>query len=163
MRMPFRLLSLVLALLLAFTGAAIAEVVGQDTTEAVVTENVAQEETTAEPEPQNMFRKYSTVELFALKIMLDTEIASRDDKTDFSVTIPKGKYIVGVDIPAMAYVITAPESGSVSIYVFDQNGDEVDWVSLNRSEVYGKLELHEGYIVKLHDVAIFTRYKGLGF
>lgn len=164
MRMPIRLISLILALLLALPGAAIAEVVGQDTTEAVVTENVAQEETTAEPEPQNMFRKYSTVELFALKVMLDTEIASRDDATEFSVTVPRGKYIVGIDIPARAYTLTNPSDDDMArILVTDQNGKSVYYFYLHESEVYGKLDLLEGYTVELENPVTFTRYKGLGF
>lgn len=149
MKKSVRLLSLVLALLLAFTGAAVAETEGT--------------ETETETEQVNMFREYSTEELLAMKIMLETEIASRDDVKDFKVTVPMGRYIVGVDIPARAYALACPDARA-HIIVRDQIGKKVYELKLNKGAVYGKLDLLDGYTVEIvENNFVFTPYKGLGF
>lgn len=142
--MKIRLLSLVLAVLLVFPGAAFAENTDEWT---------------------NIFADYSIDTLYALRVILDTEIASRENK-DKEVTVPVGQYIVGIDIPEGIYTITstATDYGFSAVHVFNQKRDIVLWETISEGEQIGKIELLYGYQIEISSVpVIFTTYKGLGF
>lgn len=142
--MKIRLLSLVLAVLLAFPGAAFAENAKGLT---------------------NIFSDYSIDTLYVLRVILDTEIASRENK-DKEVTVPIGQYIVGIDIPEGIYTITGASTSlySSSVRVFDQKGNKVLWETISEGEQIGKIELLYGYQVNIeYESVVFSTYKGLGF
>lgn len=142
MKKSVRLLSLALVLLLAFTGAAVAE---------------------TEAEQVNMFREYSTEELLAMKIMLETELASRTDAKDFKVTVPQGRYIIGIDIPAGTYTLTL--KGLSGLITYFENGESIDVHLLTEDhDTVGKVELYNGLQIEIsYGPIVFTPYKGLGF
>lgn len=144
--MKIRLLSLVLAVLLVFPGAAVAEVYEW-------------------PELKAAFSECTIEMLYSIKTLLDTEIASREDK-DKEVPVPVGTYIVGDDIPAGTYTVTGASNSFLSstVRVLDQNGKKISWAAISNGEQIGKLVLLSGYQIEIEDGAvIFSTYKGLGF
>lgn len=139
--MIIRLLSLVLAVLLVFPGAAFSE----------------------DYEPlENIFAESSTRDLLLMKTMIEVELASREDK-DISVSVPSGIYTVGVDIPEDVYTIIGDDTVS-SIKVFDCNRRTVISETLYKDQRLGRTDLLYGYKVQITGGSLlFTRYKGLGF
>lgn len=142
--MKIRLLSLVLAVLLVFPGAAYAVNVDAFT---------------------NMFSEYSTEALLALRVFLDTEIASRDN-TDKEVTVPVGVYIVGLDIPAGVYTI---HNGNKvldysSVWHYSSSGLLLNAYTFSGDDYIGKIELEHGQKLDIMSgPVIMSTYKGLGF
>ena len=84
------------------------------------------------------------------------------------VTVPQGRYTVGVDIPAGAYRLEFPddEFDTGMIYIYIPGKDLPDkWYSVGKYsnvQVFGKLELVEGTIFELQGTtATFYTYTGL--
>jgi hypothetical protein len=146
MTMKIRLLSVVLAVSLFLSGAALAEA-------------------DAFASLQSTFEQVSTSDLLMLKTMLEVEIASREDK-NMEVTVPAGIYYVGVDIPAGIYTIidTSDSYLGARFCVYDPNGYININEHLSKGSRIGKVELNLGDKVKIENhPVIFTTYKGLGF
>lgn len=141
--MKIRLLSVVLAVSLFLSGAALAEA-------------------DAFASLQSSFEQVSTSDLLMLKTMLEVEIASREDK-DMEVTVPAGIYYVGIDIPVGVYTIIG-EDTVASVKVLDLNGVKIISETLYKEQMLGRTDLAFGYKVEIHGgPVIFTKYKGLGF
>lgn len=140
--MKIRLLSLVLAVLLVFPGAAFAE-------------NYFPQD--------NIFAKYSTDSLYLFKTMIETVLATREDR-DKAVTVPMGYFTVGVDIPAGYYTIIDVEDKITSCFSVHKDGERVFVQRIADGAQLGKFTLAEGYTVMIENgPVIFTKYKGLGF
>lgn len=139
--MKIRLLSLVLAVLFTFPGAAFSE----------------------DYKPlENKLAGTSTRDLLLLKTMVEVELASREDK-DISVSVPSGIYTVGVDIPEDVYTIIGDDAVS-SIKVIDYNGRTVIYETLYKDQRLGRTDLLYGFKVQITGgPLLFTKYKGLGF
>lgn len=138
MKKPIRLLTMIMVLLLAFTGTAVAEINYDD---------------------------YSVEELIALKTQITEEITART-KSAKSVSVPAGKYIIGVDIPAGTYTLTFKGNYSTVISIYSWNGDILDYYlfMVGGSDTVGKIELQEGQQIEIAtEPIIFSPYKGLGF
>lgn len=144
MKMPVRLLSLVLVFALAFPGAAFA---------------------LSEMPASNPFADYSIENLYMLKSMIDVEIASRETK-EKSVTIPMGQYKVGLDIPSGNYTIigSALQYGYSRFRLYSPNGELIISELVAKDEIIGKVVLDYGCTVLINlDQVTFTTYKGFGF
>lgn len=140
MKLSIRFLSLFFSLMLLFPAAASAEV-------------------------ENPLEGVSLDELIAGKLLIEAEIATREGEFK-TVTVPIGKYYVGLDIPAGVYTLTGAEGGWLSseVSVYDPSGDRVFWGLISAGEQIGKLELLYGYQVEIEtEAVIFSTYKGLGF
>lgn len=139
MKMPVRLLSLVLVLSIFFSGAVSAEVTLED----------------------NPLTEWSTERLYSMIAWIEAEIARREDR-DKKVEVPSGIYIVGYDIPIGTYTITSKDSFGY-IQVHDQNDEYIFNSVPDEGEKIGKVDLKYGYIVTLKGLFVFEPYKGLGF
>lgn len=143
MKLCVRFLSVVLAVSLFLSGAAMAEA---DMFAAL----------------KNSFAQVSTADLLMLKSMLEVEIASREDK-DKEVTVPAGIYYVGVDIPIGIYTIIGADTVA-SVKIRDHNGLQILSETLYKDQMLGRTDLAFGYKVEIHGgPVIFSNYKGLGF
>ena len=140
--MKIRLLSVVLILLLAFSGAAFAQ----------------------DYFPQdNIFAEYSTDSLYLFKSMIDVVLASREDK-DKAVTVPIGIYTVGIDIPVGYYTIIDVQDKIVSCFSVHKDGTRTFVQRIGDGAQLGKIALSDGQVVLIENgPVIFTKYKGLGF
>jgi len=140
--MKIRLLSVVLAVLLVFPGAAFAEIYEW-------------------PELKAAFSECTIEMLYSIKTLLDTEIASREDK-DKEVVVPVGEYIVGDDIPAGVYTVTTGDHYT-SIEIFDNEKRVQDFDFMDAGTI-GKLTLKNGQRVVIEYQSVtFSTYKGLSF
>lgn len=91
---------------------------------------------------------------------IQAELWARSITKD-GVTIAKGEYIVGEDIPEGVYRITIPEGGwSVLLTVFSEDGEEERY-SVGGESPIGKLDLAGKARIKFDDVVIFHTYTGL--
>lgn len=85
------------------------------------------------------------------------------------VTVPQGRYTVGVDIPAGTYRLEFPDdefdTGMIYIYPDADTEYPAKWYSVGKYshvQILGKLELSEGMIFDLQDTtATFYIYTGL--
>lgn len=114
---------------------------------------------------ENPFEGVPLDELIAAKLMIEAEIAAREDEFK-TVTVPIGKYAVGLDIPAGVYTITGAASGWLPsvVCVYDQNGNRLYRGQVSDGDKIGRLDLVFGQIVEIEiDQVIFSTYKGLGF
>lgn len=133
--MKIRLLSLVLAVLLVFPGAAFAEI---------------------------NFDDYSVEELIALKTQIHTEIINRT-KDEKSVRVPMGSYTVGIDIPAGTYMLIGGSDISM-ITVYSENGELLTIHSMYLDDNVGRIDFLKGQRIEINGGAIvFSAYRGLGF
>lgn len=88
--------------------------------------------------------------------------------TSAGVTVPAGKYTVGIDIPAGIYRLEFPNDeydvGTIFIYVSGKEYPD-NYYSVGKGAqvpVYGKLELVDGMVFDLQDTtATFYTYTGL--
>jgi len=146
--MKIRLLSLVLAVLLVFPGAAFAE--NGNPYDAYITYW------------KELFGTCSTDLLLQVKSVIDVELASREDLNK-EVDVPQGLYIIGIDIPAGTYTITAAgEIAMVTLYTSDDN--LITMHSMYEGEAIGKIDLQFGQKIEITGSAVvFSTYKGLGF
>lgn len=146
MKLCIRLLSVVLAFSLFFSGAALAE---------------ADLFTTL----KSTFEQVSTDDLLIFKSMIEVELATREDK-GMEVTVPAGIYYVGIDIPAGVYTIidTSNSYLGARFCVYDAYGYININEHLSQGSQIGKVVLNSGEKVKIENApVIFTKYKGLGF
>lgn len=134
MKMPVRVLSLVLAVILFVPIVAHAEI---DLSE------------------------YSTTELIILITQANTELFSREN-AKFSV--PMGEYIIGVDIPAGTYTLTIEGLvGNIAMYSEDGRILD-SYLLMDGRDTVGKVELQVGQRIEISNGPItFSTYKGLGF
>lgn len=107
------------------------------------------------------FSTMSTSDLVKLRDVINAELSVRNF-AEKEVVVPVGEYIVGVDIPAGVYTLTA-HSDYCDIEVYS-NGKRIHNHFLQSSQQVGKLPLQHGQTVKIkYDSVLFTPYKGLGF
>lgn len=146
--MRIRLLSLVLALLLVFSGTAFAE--SENPYEAYL------------PYWQELFGSCSTELLVQVRSVIDAELATREDLNK-EILVPQGWYLVGIDIPANTYTITAVgEIAMFTLYTYDDQ--VITSHSILKDESIGRIVLQFGQKVGITGGAVvFTTYKGLGF
>lgn len=98
-------------------------------------------------------------ELIALHKQVSIAIMQSDEWKE--VTVPVGEYVVGEDIPAGAYTLTAHNLTDIEVY---SNGKCVHNHCLASSEQVGKLSLQDGQVVKIkYGSVVFSPYIGLGF
>ena len=91
---------------------------------------------------------------------IQAELWARSITKD-GVTIPKGEYIIGEDIPEGVYRITIPEGGwSVLLSVYSAD-DKEERYSISSESPIGKLDLSGKTRIKFDDVVIFHIYTGL--
>lgn len=133
--MKIRLLSLVLAVLLVFPGAAFAEI---------------------------NFDDYSVEELIALKTQIHTEIINRT-REEKSVRVPMGSYTVGVDIPAGTYMLICG-SDIAMLTLYSAEGDIITFHSLEFQDTVGRIDFENGQKIEmLYGDIVFSAYRGIGF
>lgn len=146
--MRVRLLSLVLAMLLAFSGAAFAE--SENPYEAYLAYW------------QELFDSCPTGLLLQVRSVIDVELATREDANK-EILVPQGWYIVGIDIPADTYTITAIGEIAV-VYLYTIDDQLITYHSIFKDESIGRIDLQFGQKVGITDGAVvFSTYKGLGF
>ena len=100
-------------------------------------------------------------ELLSLQKAVVTEIMSRPEWKE--VTVPSGSWVVGVDIPAGVYCISAGKTGA---YITVENGEHLVAYQGIRDDAHkiGRLELIDGYVVSVERGSlIFSPAIGLGF
>lgn len=100
-------------------------------------------------------------DLVALQRAVVAEIMSRPEWKE--VTVPGGEWVVGVDIPAGVYCISAGKSGG---YIEVKNGQRSVLIQGIRDEAHkiGRIELLDGYVVEIERGSlIFSPAVGLGF
>lgn len=106
------------------------------------------------------FSDYSDNYLKLLIATMRIELQQRGF-TQGEVTVPVGEYIVGADIPAGTYMLTAHNLTDIEVY---SNSKCVHNHCLTSSEQIGKLPLEDGQVVKIkYGSVVFAPYKGLGF
>lgn len=117
-------------------------------------------------EETNPLKEVSLDELIATKLMIEAEISSRESEFK-TVTVPIGKYTVGLDIPVGIYTLTSAGdlySFSSIVSVLDQTNQRVFYDQISNGGKIGKLELLYGYQVEIKmEAVIFSTYEGLGF
>lgn len=104
----------------------------------------------------------SSEELTSLRTAINAELLSRGIEKE--VTVPPGRYTVGVDVPAGVYTLN--HSGALLSMVTTYTTKGLIDLSFNVSaaEPVGKLELADGQEIQiLLESVIFKPYKGLGF
>lgn len=101
-------------------------------------------------------------ELIQLRQRLDQEIVSRPEWKE--VTVPPGRYTVGIDIPAGSYSIRVIGEWTAHVIVF---GSEYGDYSANGGLIYsgsvddddpliGKLTLKNGYVIDIGGSVVFA-------
>lgn len=99
-------------------------------------------------------------ELWAANKAIQAELWARSITKD-GVTIPKGTYTIGEDIPIGIYRVEIPEGGwSVLLSVYTEDGDE-KMFSVNEDSPIGKLDLNGYTSIEFSDNVIFKAYTGL--
>jgi predicted TIM-barrel enzyme len=139
MKMPVRLLSMVLVLSIFFSGVAFSE-----------------------NRTDSPFAEETTETLYTWLSWIEAEIARREDR-DKEVPVPVGIYVVGYDIPIGTYTIIC-NKGSSYIRVADMYNKTVLSEAVSKGERIGKIDLKYGYTVEIcTNPVVFAPYKGLGF
>ena len=148
MKMPIRLLSVVLAVLLVFPGTAFAE-----------NENSYEEYLQYW---NDLFGACPTDLLLQVKSVIEVELASREDMNK-EVIVPQGLYTIGIDIPTGTYTITA--SGEIAMVTLYTSDDHIITVhSMYENEAIGRIDLMFGQKIEIKgSTVVFSKYKGLGF
>ena len=169
MKNTVRILSLLLILLLAFPCITTAEI-ATDTSieeynqliEGYIADGMTIEEIAAATYQNNTngLAAYSDNYLRLLLAVVEHELQRRGFAKG-EVTVPVGEYIVGEDIPAGTYTLTAHNLTDIEVY----SGSKcVHNHCLTSSEQIGKLPLQDGQVVKIkYGSVVFAPYKGLGF
>ena len=109
-------------------------------------------------------------EILEMYDLIMTQIERRNlspYSTAKGVTVPPGRYTIGVDIPAGTYRLEFPDddfdTGMIYIYSTSEYPDR--WYTVGKFaqvQMFGKLELAEGEILDLQDTtATFFTYAGL--
>lgn len=109
--------------------------------------------------------EYSTEDLIALKTLIAQEMLERG--IEKQATVPIGKYIIGVDIPAGTYTLKPVKSG-FTIHVFPNTSktgtyDYIFGEYVKSTDYIGKLELLEGQVLEIDANVIFSVYTGISF
>lgn len=113
---------------------------------------------------------YSYDQLLELNRQVQFEIMSRPEWKE--VTVPMGNYVIGEDIPAGKYTLTAApgQSGNVVVwgkepYNYVDGGGLIfnEIIGYKEGDVIGRIELNKGNILEIGCSVIFSPYKGLGF
>ena len=170
MKNPRVVVSLVLVLLLAFPCVTTAEVVSDPSIEETnqliegyIAEGMTIKEIAAATYQNNSdaLSAYSDNFLKLLIALLEIELQHRGFAQG-EVVVPMGEYIVGEDIPAGTYTLTA--YGNLTDIEVYSNGKCIHDHCLTSSEQVGKLPLEDGQVVRIkYGSMIFAPYKGLGF
>ena len=115
--------------------------------------------------------KLTDDELIQLKEQISAEEIARG--LEKAVKVPRGRYIVGKDIPAGTYTIELVEYDSYTVFnvwekeyeVYDYNVGLLENINFSQEQKkYTKVVLSEGNVVETFvDYFIFTKYTGLGF
>lgn len=120
------------------------------------------------------FANHSNEDLCQLFIAVQYELTSRgyDIRTmsDYfkpveqkEVTVPRGEYKVGIDIPAGDYTVISL-GWLATVKVETSAGKQKGYYCMDEGEQIGKLSLKEGDILSVTtDDVIFKPYVGLGF
>lgn len=106
-------------------------------------------------------------ELVELKLMVETEMITRDEMKE--VEVPPGTYEVGVHIPAGEYTLVATQKSSTYFYLYadkstmDSNRT-YEYHILGRGETAARVVVEEGLYIKIESgPCIFSPFIGLGF
>jgi len=109
--------------------------------------------------------EYSTEDLIALKTLIAQEMLERG--IEKQATVPIGKYIIGVDIPAGTYTLKPAKSGfTIHVYPNVNKTGTYDYIYgefVKSTEYIGKIELPEGQVLEIDANVIFTVYTGISF
>ena len=122
-------------------------------------------------EQETQFAEFSNddlIECFRFTVELMKVRGLSPYSSEYGVTVPAGRYTIGVDIPAGIYRLEFPDddydAGMIYIYIPGQDYPD-SWYSVGKGvnvQVYGKIELKDGMIFDLQDTtATFYKYKGL--
>lgn len=104
----------------------------------------------------------SSEELTALRTAINAELLSRGIEKE--VTVPTGRYTVGVDIPSGVYTIKLAGTMGALVSTYTQSGNYDLVYNVTASEPIGKLDLQEGQTIEIAvESVVFTPYSGLGF
>lgn len=99
------------------------------------------------------FADYTFDELHFIQQLINEEIHSRPEWKE--VTVPAGVWIVGEDIPAGNYSITATEDLSV-IRLTDKNDHYVFYKTMSKGEFAGKVPFYEGCTLQIYNPIILA-------
>lgn len=102
-------------------------------------------------------------ELVALRQEIDLLLFASDEYKQ--VTVPQGKYTVGVDIPAGTYSLSG-DAAMVEIFLDSSESSKMSagLYGVTEDRPVAKLVLEDGWIVSVSiGNVVFTTYTGLGF
>ena len=108
---------------------------------------------------ESMFAELTYDQLFIIRSAIEQEIISRPEWKE--VTVPTGDWIVVIDIPAGYYSIRPVKYGYIKIK--DTNGSLYFSDAMDEGETIGKIELLDGYSIRIEDPFVFSAPKGLDF
>lgn len=121
-----------------------------------------------------MFVTHSDEDLCNLFIAVQYELISRGfsirTMSDYfkpieqkEVTVPRGEYIIGIDIPAGEYTVIST-GWMATVKVETSSGKYKNSYCMDEGEQIGRLSLKEGDVLSVTiDDVIFRPYAGLGF
>lgn len=121
-----------------------------------------------------MFANHSDEDLCNLFIAVQYELDSRGipirNMGDYfkaveqkEVTVPRGEYVIGKDIPAGDYTVVSL-GWLATVKVETSAGKQKGYYCMDEGEQIGKLSLKEGDVLSVTtDDVIFKPYAGLGF
>lgn len=102
-------------------------------------------------------------ELLLLHDAIHKELANRNFESK-DVTVPPGRYTVGVDIPAGVYTVTLAGRMMSMFTTYTPSGSYDLVYTLSPEANIGKLELQDGQTVEISvEAVVFSAYEGLGF
>lgn len=113
---------------------------------------------------------YSYEQLLELYRSVQQEIISRPEWKE--VTVPKGVYVIGEDIPAGSYTIKSTDPGGyINIFLWGAEQKDYDTAGgllvnealYKSSQVLGRINLKNGNVLELSGTVIMTPVQGLGF
>lgn len=100
-------------------------------------------------------------DLIALQKSVTAEIMTRPEWKE--VKVPAGEWIIGEDIPAGYYSVTALEWFVTLEYYPNKNDTFYDYFEISANETLGKFKFTDGMKIVLSKDCIFAPPKGLGF
>jgi hypothetical protein len=115
------------------------------------------------------FSEHSIDDLLTLQRMVEIELEHRGYQANTAsdskaVTVPVGKYKIGVDIPANAYTIKHNGNAMSMVTIYTESGRLLTVYTISPNAPIGKCELQEGQSIDIvGEPVIFAEYEGLGF
>lgn len=105
----------------------------------------------------------STEELVNLRNVINSELSARNFANK-EVTVPPGRYSIGVDIPAGVYTINHSGMVMAVVSTYTENGNYDLLYTVTQSSPIGKLELKDGQVIEIGtESVVFKPYEGIGF